>query len=74
MGHALPYDSLADVRGRLSEVSPNLTKYGDVEEANYFKQASELAQVRILLTCNMILKWLQHVEEYLLNVVMWCRV
>jgi len=27
----------------MTEISPNLTKYGDVEEANYFAQASELA-------------------------------
>ena len=26
-------------------ISPNLVKYGDVEDANYFKQASELAQL-----------------------------
>lgn len=44
MGVALPYDNLTDVRRRLTEVSPNLTRYGDVEEANYFKQANELAQ------------------------------
>jgi len=44
-GCPLPYDTLNDVRKRLEEVSPNLTRYGDVEEANYFKQASELASV-----------------------------
>lgn len=45
LGEKLPYDSLKDVRARLTEVSPNLTKYGDVEDANYFKQASELSQL-----------------------------
>lgn len=40
----LPYDSLDEVRSRLAEVSPNLVRYDDVEEANYFKQANELAQ------------------------------
>ncbi|CAB1327598.1 unnamed protein product [Coregonus sp. 'balchen'] len=32
------------VRGRLAEVSPNLVRYDDVEEANYFKQANQLSQ------------------------------
>lgn len=44
-GISLPYDSLEEVRSRLAEVSPNLVRYDDVEEANYFKQANELAQV-----------------------------
>lgn len=35
-----------EVRSRLAEVSPNLVRYDDVEEANYFKQANELAKVR----------------------------
>lgn len=29
----------------MSEVAPNLTRYGDVEEANYFAQATALAEV-----------------------------
>lgn len=40
----LPYDTLDEVRSRLAEVSPNLIRYEDVEEANYFKQANELAK------------------------------
>ena len=44
-GYPLPYDSLDGVRERLGEVAPNLVQYGKVEEANYFKQASELTQV-----------------------------
>ncbi|XP_061548850.1 NADH-ubiquinone oxidoreductase 75 kDa subunit, mitochondrial [Phycodurus eques] len=43
-GVTLPYDSLDEVRSRLAEVSPNLVRYDDVEEANYFKQANELAK------------------------------
>lgn len=43
-GVSLPYDSLEEVRSRLSEVSPNLVRYDDVEEANYFRQANQLAQ------------------------------
>lgn len=43
-GCSLPYDTLNEVHKRLEEVSPNLTRYGDVEEANYFKQANELSK------------------------------
>lgn len=39
----LPYDTLNEIRCRLEEVAPNLTKYGYAEEANFFAQASELA-------------------------------
>lgn len=48
LGDPLPYDSLEEIRGRMSDVAPNLVRYGDVEEANYFKQASELAKVSLL--------------------------
>lgn len=44
-GVSLPYDTLDELRARLAEVSPNLVRYDDVEEANYFKQANELATV-----------------------------
>eukprot|EP00064_Thunnus_orientalis_P001064 superscaffoldBa00000065_g1065 len=43
-GVTLPYDTLDEVRERLAEVSPNLVRYDDVEEANYFKQANELSK------------------------------
>ncbi|XP_026151160.1 NADH-ubiquinone oxidoreductase 75 kDa subunit, mitochondrial isoform X2 [Mastacembelus armatus] len=43
-GVTLPYDTLEEVRDRLSEVSPNLVRYEDVEDANYFKQANELSK------------------------------
>ncbi|XP_056392418.1 NADH-ubiquinone oxidoreductase 75 kDa subunit, mitochondrial [Hyla sarda] len=44
-GVTLPYDNLDAVRNRLHEVSPNLVRHDDVEEANYFKQAAELSQI-----------------------------
>ncbi|KAM3917333.1 NADH-ubiquinone oxidoreductase 75 kDa subunit, mitochondrial [Leptodactylus fuscus] len=44
-GLTLPYDDIDAVRNRLHEVSPNLVRYDDVEEANYFKQAAELSQL-----------------------------
>jgi len=55
VGHKLPYDSLHEIRHRLEEVSPNLTRYGEVEEANYFKQAADLSKVRTAC-CNVDLK------------------
>ena len=49
-GNSLPYDNLEEIRRRLSEVSPNLTRYGDVEEANFFNLALGLMQVRLSLS------------------------
>ncbi|XP_022109177.1 NADH-ubiquinone oxidoreductase 75 kDa subunit, mitochondrial-like [Acanthaster planci] len=43
-GHSLPYDDIHEMRHRLTEVSPNLTKYGEVEDANFFAQAEALAK------------------------------
>lgn len=44
MGYTLPYDELSTLRSRMSEISPNLTKYGNVEEANFFSQAASLGE------------------------------
>lgn len=49
-GNSLPYDNLEEIRRRLSEVSPNLTRYADVEEANFFNLALGLMQVRLILS------------------------
>ena len=43
IGETLPYDTIHQIRARLTEVAPNLTRYGLVEEANYFAQAAQLA-------------------------------
>ena len=48
LGVTLPYDNMKEVHERLDEVSPNLTRYGYVEEANYFKQGEELAKVSVM--------------------------
>ena len=45
MGITLPYDNIHEIRKRMSEISPNLTRYGEAEDANYFAQASELADL-----------------------------
>lgn len=52
VGAKLPYDTLKELRNRLSQVSPNLTRYGDVEDANYFAQAVELAKASFLFFFN----------------------
>ncbi|XP_056007402.1 NADH-ubiquinone oxidoreductase 75 kDa subunit, mitochondrial-like isoform X2 [Ostrea edulis] len=44
LDHPLPYDTLNEVRSRLEDVAPSLARYGEAEEANYFKQANELAK------------------------------
>jgi len=41
-GRTLPYDNITEIRNRLTDVSPNLTRYGDVENANFFAQAAGL--------------------------------
>jgi len=43
LGETLPYDTIQQIRGRLSQVAPSLTRYGLIEEANYFAQAAQLA-------------------------------
>uniref|UniRef100_I3KDG7 NADH-ubiquinone oxidoreductase 75 kDa subunit, mitochondrial n=2 Tax=Oreochromis TaxID=8139 RepID=I3KDG7_ORENI len=53
-GVTLPYDSLDEIRSRLAEVSPNLVRYDDVEEANYFKQANELTVNQELLAAPLV--------------------
>lgn len=45
MGVKLPYDTLNEVRDRLTDVCPSMTRYGDLEPANYFAQSSDLAKV-----------------------------
>lgn len=49
IGIKLPYDDLNEIRSRLNEVAPHLIRYGDVENANYFKQAAQLLQDKQLV-------------------------
>ncbi|KAK5641905.1 hypothetical protein RI129_010452 [Pyrocoelia pectoralis] len=44
VGERLPYDNLDQIRCRLDEIAPHLTRYGNVENANYFAQALQLSQ------------------------------
>jgi len=43
LGEKLPYDKIGEVRGRMAQVAPNLTRYGNVESANYFDLAAKMA-------------------------------
>lgn len=54
IGITLPYDNLTDIRSRLEEVAPHLVRYGDVEPANFFTQALEIAKVCILIEQTLI--------------------
>ncbi len=47
MGEKLPYDNLNEIRRRMAEISPNLTRYGDVEDVNYFSQSAQLAELAL---------------------------
>ncbi|KAL8563994.1 NADH dehydrogenase Fe-S protein subunit 1 ndufs1 [Nucella lapillus] len=40
----LPYDKLTEIRQRMGELSPALVRAGDVEEANFFQQAADMAK------------------------------
>lgn len=43
-GIKLPYDTTNEIRQRLSEISPSLVRYGDVESAGFLNQAIELGK------------------------------
>lgn len=55
-GRTLRYDSLSEIRDRLTEVAPNLTRYGDVESANFFAQAAGLIDSDYTSTQGIILE------------------
>jgi len=42
-GDALPYDSIAEVRARMTDLAPSLTRYDTVEKANFTAVAASLA-------------------------------
>lgn len=43
-GNCLPYDTLSEVRFRIEEVAPHLSRYGDVETANFTNLSLQLAK------------------------------
>ena len=42
---SLGYDNLDEVRDRLRDIAPNLTRYGDVEQANFFDVSAAMLKV-----------------------------
>lgn len=58
-GSKLPYDNLNEVRDRIDEIAPHLTRYGYAEDANFENVAMQLAcvsnyELGILYKCTFI--------------------
>uniref|UniRef100_A0A224XJ10 NADH-ubiquinone oxidoreductase 75 kDa subunit, mitochondrial n=1 Tax=Panstrongylus lignarius TaxID=156445 RepID=A0A224XJ10_9HEMI len=65
IGTKLPYDTLNEVRNRLEKVSPNLTRYGVAQPANYSAQAAELSKtIRAELSPEQFDVKYKHLEDY----------
>jgi NADH dehydrogenase (ubiquinone) Fe-S protein 1 len=43
VGETLPYDDLDAIRARMEQISPNLTRYNSVEEANFLTEAAAVS-------------------------------
>ncbi|GIX70403.1 NADH-ubiquinone oxidoreductase 75 kDa subunit, mitochondrial [Caerostris extrusa] len=41
-GHKLPYDTLSEIRHRMSQIAPHLTRYNHVEDSNFLSQSSAI--------------------------------
>ncbi|CAG9773892.1 unnamed protein product [Ceutorhynchus assimilis] len=68
VGAKLPYDNLNEIRDRLDEVAPHLTKYGEAENANFFKQAQDLAKnVKTQLDCTPLDVKLKDLSDYFMT-------
>ncbi|CAB3230761.1 unnamed protein product [Arctia plantaginis] len=67
IGERLPYDNLDEVRDRLSEISPALVAYGDVQENNYFAQARALAQSLQKPVSGKLDVQLKHLEDFFMT-------
>lgn len=68
VGAKLPYDNLNEVRDRLDEVAPHLIRYGEAENANFFKQAQDLAKVSCGWSFSFFFAaWLESVSTYVSN-------
>ncbi|CAG9812802.1 unnamed protein product [Phaedon cochleariae] len=68
VGAKLPYDKLNEIRDRLEEVAPHLTRYGSAEGANYFKQAEQLAKKsKSQLDCTPIDVKVKELQDYFMT-------
>ena len=50
VGFTLPYDELTELRERINEVAPHLTRYDHIEPANFFALTQKLMKVSVLLS------------------------
>ena len=50
VGFTLPYDELTELRERINEVAPHLTRYDHIEPANFFALIQKLMKVSVLLS------------------------
>jgi len=41
-GETLPYDTIGEMRARMSQISPTLTNYGNISEANFVSVAADI--------------------------------
>jgi NADH dehydrogenase (ubiquinone) Fe-S protein 1 len=57
-GETLPYDELSELRSRMSEISPTLLRYGDLEAANFFTLAHKLVKVLVVFVQLSYAAWL----------------
>lgn len=61
-GETLPYDELPELRARMSDISPTLLRYGDLEAANFFTLAHKLIKVwRFVCSIVCCVSWRAHV-------------
>merc|ERR1712002_894673 len=68
LGEKLPYDKITEVRKRMAEVAPNLTRYGNVEEANFFSLSAKMADgVKARLSETPISVARQELEDFYLT-------
>ena len=51
----LDYSSLEEVRHRLYELAPHLTRYEEMEPANFFKLAEKLMKVYMCVCVHLLL-------------------
>ncbi|VDK47711.1 unnamed protein product [Anisakis simplex] len=68
-GKKLHYDDIQQLRARISEVAPHLIRYGDVEEASFSKQASQLSETGQLNAASLRPQQLELADFWMTNVV-----
>ncbi|KAM3965676.1 NADH dehydrogenase (ubiquinone) 75 kDa subunit [Aphomia sociella] len=67
VGESLPYNNLDEVRDRLSQISPALVSYGEVQDNNYFAQARALGQTLQKPVSGKLDVQLKHLEDFFMT-------